>query len=636
MSLLKKIKKVFGIKEEKPAPKYRPIPAPPARVPAKPATSGKRPAGVKPQTAQKAAAKKPAQKKNSPKTQQSANKKNEMAYSEMHAEYSKVKKLLMQGNMTAALPEVRKVVSLCLDLSLARHDLKPRSSALQEKLAALANSGKLPEAARQEYRAIIKRISSENEAEFIKHKEKSEKIIQALGTIINYEKSEIFKKRPKKQVKSTNTAQTKKQSEKKTDKLSFRARETHVQQRLQHLDTEEILQKLKMAAEYIEKKNADDSLVNIRRALEIMASRLCEKYTILQEGLTLENKIDALRSPVPLTQGQANTFHKARQLSNRGTHYSDRPATLSEAQEAYALTKQVLEMFTAIMRRGKKAAPAANVPLRNPDYYSQNRKYYGRWYSCNTRQALSMNSDFMKLQAEAERGNVQAMLDIAIGFLPTHILWSEVSLIKHPDNSRFRDPYDARYYYWITRACDTAYEDWKAGKNLPLPYLATALLEGLKFYVYYAYHRRHPGRESAAQDNQYAQVTQYMFGKFRGSEEMFADMLLAMMREYAPENLICTAHDERTEAYVKFLMYLTKIKWGEKRSYNRSTRRYTTLYCDLSEPVPEKYAIRKEDIGMPASKAAEQYHDFVYDVHHAYCGAIQKRCQEAGQRTNSR
>ncbi len=631
MSLIKKIKDVFSKKEEKPVPKYRPIPAPPARIPTKSTVPSQKPAGTK--AVQKtAAAKKPAQKKNPGKKQQPENKMNEMAYSEMHAEYSKVKKLITQGDMATALPKVRNVVSLCLDMELARHKQKPQGNTLQEKLETLVKTDSLPESTRQGYQAMVKRISPENEAAFIKQKEKGEKIIQALGTIINYEKGEIFKKGPKK--KQVKKPQPKKQNEKKADTLSFRARETRGVQRPQRLDTEEILQKLKMAADFIEKRNADDSLVNTRRALEIMANRLCEKYNILQEGLTLENKIDALRSPVPLAQGQANTFHKARQLSNRGTHYSDRPATLSEAQQAFTLTKQVLEMYTMLMRRNKTGT--ANVPLRNPDYYSQNRKYYGRWYTCNTRQALSMNSDFMKLQAEAEHGNVQAMLDIAIGFLPTNILWSEVSLIKHPDNSRFRDPYDARYYYWITRACDTAYNDWKAGKDLPLPYLATALLEGLKFYVYYEYHRRHPGRDTAAQDNQYAQVTQYMFGKFMGSQEKFADMLLAMMREYAPENLICTAHDERTEEYVKFLMYLTKIKWGEKRVYNRSARRYVNLYCDLSEPVQEKYAIRKEDVGLPASKAIEKYHDFVYDVHHAYCGAIQKRSQEAHQRTNGR
>lgn len=645
MSLLKKLKQAF-LKEPK-KEVITPIPA--KKTTEKPVVPVQKPVEKKTQPVQKApenkkpAAQNPPKKKNPNKLSPAKRKELVKNYNTMQNEYSLVKKFLMEKNTKEALPHLKAVVSHCLNINLARQGLSVSGTTDKEKMETIKNGKKTPDAIVTTYEKIMKRIG--NEKEFIAQKEQSEATIRALGTIINYEKGEIFPKTgPRKsgQPKKKNAAQPnnaqpqakkaqpqpKKEPEKKQNKLSFKAREKYCTNKPKPVDTREIQQKLDKAKEFIGKNNADDALTNVRRGLEIMATRLCEKFNVIQEGLTLENKIDELRSPIPLSQGQANVFHKARMLANRGSHYNDRAATLSEAQEALGHAKSVLEMYTDFMRR-KSTEIFDNVPLRDPDYYSQNRKYYGRWYTCNTRQALSMNSDFMKLQAEAEKGDVQAMLDIAVGFLPTHIHWSEVSLVRHPDNARCCDPYDARYYYWITRACATAYKDWKSGKDLPLPYLATALLEGLKFYVYHYFHMYHPGNANGFVENQYEKVSQYMFGKFQGCAENFAEMLLAMMREYAPENLICTAHDERSEKYVKFLMYLTKIRWKDGLYYNSYARRNLRGIRDVSEPVEAKYAIRKEDTTVPANRAIENYNDFVYNIHRAYCNTILQRYKDA-------
>lgn len=633
MSLWKKIKETFINKEEKPAaaPGKPTSAAKPAPLPPLPLSPQKKAAPQAQKTKKKAPAKKSAPAK-PPKDEA-------QAYNNMHAEYTKMKQFITNNNMPEAVKKARQVVSQCLNLEMMRKNLTPGNKRHLQKLQELTEKNALPEGFRRLYEKTIIMLSPEKEAAF--NKEKGEELIRNLGRLINYEKSEIFEKGaptgPKKQPKKTNAQ--KKQTPQKTQKinLSFKAKESKAKAAPENFEKEnrEVLDFLKTAKTYLGQKKLNESMSHTRMALESIARRLCREYGVREvPNMTLENRIDALRTPVLLSQGQANIFHQARQIANRGAHFSDTPISVSDAEKAYDLAMQVLEMYRIILRGDRKNQ--ANAPLGGPEYYSPNRKFYGRWYDCNTRQALSMNAEFMRLSEKAEGGDIQAMLDIAVGFLPANIPWTGVSLVKHPDNERFRDPYDARYYYWVTRACDTAYANWMQGKALPLPYLATALLEGLKFYVYYDYHYRHPGMHGNQPENQYQKVINYMFGKFWGSKESFADMLIAMMEEYAPQKIICPIHAEQTVNHVKFLLYLTKVKYRADHWYGGREKGYSYRLKDQSEPIPEKYAISPEDKGKRASDAIEKYHDFVYDMHHAYCQGINQRYLDAYRRSHGR
>ncbi|MBE7024610.1 MAG: DUF4145 domain-containing protein [Ruminococcaceae bacterium] len=616
MSLWKRLKEVVIGKPVAPA---KPAPLPPLPpIPQKKAAQGEqRPKKVPPQPAKKPSPFQPV-------------KAQVLAYNKMHADYKKMKQLLGENNTAEAIKKARQVVSQCLNLEGMRKNLPPDNKRHLQKLQELKKKDVIGESIGRQYEKTIVMLSPEKEAAF--DGKKAEELIQSLGRIVNYEKTEIFKKGAAEKSKKQPAKPPKKQSQPKVN-LSFKAKETKGKTAPVSFEKENraLLGRMKTAKTYLAQKKLTESLSHLRQALESMARTLCKAYGVRETpNMTLENRIDALRAPVLLSPGQANIFHQVRQIANRGAHFSENPPSVSDAEKAYSLAEEVLYMYRTILQNEKKND--ANVPLGGPEYYSPNRKYYGRWYDLNTRQALSMNTEFMQLQEKAEGGDIGAMLDIAVGFLPANIPWTGVSLVRHPENARFCDPYDARYYYWITRACDAAYTDWRLGKPLPLPYLATALLEGLKFYVYHEYHRRHPGNTDA--EDQYHKVVNFMFGKFRGKKEDFADMLLAMMEEYGNQKIICPIHAEQTKNHVKFLLYLSGVQYKAERWYGGRDVGFTySLKNGRSELTPEKYAISPEDKGKTCNSTVEKYHDFVYDMHHAYCKQIGHRYLETYRRS---
>ena len=614
MSLWKKLKEALVGKPQAPV-KPAPLPPLPPTPRKKPAETGTKKA---PQTAKKPAG--------------GPAKAQVLAYNKMHAEYKKVKELLLGSNMPEAIKKARQVLSQCLNLEMMRKNLQPGNKRHLQKLQELKKHNALSEAMARQYEKTIVMLSPEKEAAF--DRKKADELLQCMGRIINYEKAEIFKKGAAQPPKKQATKAGKTQKPKKGQvNLSFKAKETRGKAAPVSFEKENraLLGLMKTAKTYLAQEKLTESLSHLRQALESIARSLCRAYGVREvPNMTLENRIDALRAPVLLSPGQANIFHQVRQIANRGAHFSDTPPSVSDAEKAFELAQQVVEMYRAILQNEKKNQ--ANVPQGGPEYYSPNRKYYGRWYDCNSRQALSMNAEFMRLSEKAEGGDISAMLDIAVGFLPANIPWTGVSLIRHPENARYQDPYDARYYYWVCRACDTAYGDWKAGKPLPLPYLATALLEGLKFYVYHDFHRRHPG--STDGEDQYHKVVNYMFGKFRGKKEDFADMLLCMMKEYGTEKIICPIHAEQTVNHVKFLLYLSAVRYKADRWYGGREKGYTySLKPGKSELVPEKYLLSPEDKGKTGNAAVKNYHDFVYDMHHAYCAQIGQRYLETYRRS---
>ena len=108
-----------------------------------------------------------------------------------------------------------------------------------------------------------------------------------------------------------------------------------------------------------------------------------------------------------------------------------------------------------------------------------------------TRESLMVIPEYVTLYKKAtEENDVEAMLNIAVGFLQKKIEWNDTMLINMP-GVKHRGKYytqanafDVRYYSWIQSAVLYASEQWKKGEYVSMKYIATAIWE---FYLYFAY-----------------------------------------------------------------------------------------------------------------------------------------------------
>ncbi len=300
----------------------------------------------------------------------------------------------------------------------------------------------------------------------------------------------------------------------------------------------DLFENIANARQWLREGKYSGALNALRTALEVITLNICKKYNMSVGDETLENKIDLIVKVSGLSKAQKDILHKVRILGNQGSHYNENAiANANDVQKCLSLVEQAANLFENIMADGNVRG---NLPAYDPDYYMGSRKYYGRWYNCFTVQELMMNKDYVVLSRAAQNGDVEAMLNIANVFLPSKINWDiSNSLINGPASSMYfqsPDTYDARYYYWILKACCIAYENWKAQKPVPLTYIATALLEAIKFSVY------HKNAEKAfstiPEANQYRHALLLFGGNlFYGEEyiKKYAQMLIALLNEF-PQN----------------------------------------------------------------------------------------------------
>ena len=238
------------------------------------------------------------------------------------------------------------------------------------------------------------------------------------------------------------------------------------------------------------------ALMTIRNALESLVKYLCRicsiEYDTRETDLSV--MIDAVYNSGLIADSTRSLMHKTRQLCNKGAHV-DENVSASDAVDAYNYMGEIFKAVSSgLSEESVSAASAANnVPMEYPDYYSPNRRYYGKWAHCYTRQSLLMIPEYVQLERKANEGDVAACLDIASGFLPRNLesLWNESQLINMPDYvHRGRaynqaEAYDMRYYYWIMNAV------MEAGlrldkKDFPMKYIATAVWEAdLLWFNYY-------------------------------------------------------------------------------------------------------------------------------------------------------
>ena len=342
----------------------------------------------------------------------------------------------------------------------------------------------------------------------------------------------------------------------------------------------------------------DEALTALRKVMELIAEKLCEKYNLyFEENPTLQIRIDAIVKAANYTDIQRDTMHKARMLGNKGSHYNQEEPTASNVTEAIELVKKCIGLFTEEMFG---ASGGNNSPKLDPDYYNGTRRYYGRWSRIFNRQELMLNLEYVKLERKANAGDVEAMLDIASGFFNKKIDLDVNGLVLAPKSNLYEfypDAYDARYYHWILKACDTAYRQWVSGKDVPLTYIATALVEGMKFLCCHKISEK--GNIKRPTATSLYTITQKMFEEeiLDGPDLMMdmANMLICMFEEYGDgdENgsILAPIHGKTKKHSVKWYLYLYNKHYDE----------------DAEVILSPRLLIREEDIGKTYAEVYDKY-----------------------------
>lgn len=239
------------------------------------------------------------------------------------------------------------------------------------------------------------------------------------------------------------------------------------------------------------------ALSSVRNALESIVkqlSALSGLNTSTKEA-TLETMINELYDSGIIDREELDLMHSVRMVSNKGSHIDieDDEIKIEEAIEASSTLERLFEKLSDkdYVSNTKRTKKLQNSPMVNPDYYSANRRYYGMWAYCMTKQDLLVIPEYAALYQKAIYENdIEAMLSIAVGFLPKKINWGSNGLIDMPP-CKFKgmeygqdNAYDTRYYYWILKAVNTATCDLYNG-NIPQKYIATAMWEACLYAFHY-------------------------------------------------------------------------------------------------------------------------------------------------------
>ncbi|MDD6214105.1 MAG: DUF4145 domain-containing protein [Firmicutes bacterium] len=379
--------------------------------------------------------------------------------------------------------------------------------------------------------------------------EHMQNLIQHVGSTVIHVACTVQEKNPNQAKHTKNKASVK--------RPSFKAMEKNSENTALDLKTE--YPELVGFIETAQKRSADgeyeDALHSLRNALEFMVNTLCQKYTIkVNPNTNLLEKIDLIAAAAVISDAQRDILHRARKLGNIGAHHGIDEATENKVQQGMDLIQQTTTIFTNLTLLENTNE---NTPMIDPDFYSSSRKYYGLWNKATRFEQLMLNMNYVKLNRRADAGDIEAMLDIAIGFLanPDNMKWGLDGLILSPDFEkmgyrRFPDRFDARYYFWILKAGEKAYADWVASKVIPLKYIATALAEGLRFMYDHMLFAHFAGLHNQSQ-TQYG-LAQYLFSNTpisysRETVSKFAIMLICMLEEYNDDmkgkgNIIAPIH----------------------------------------------------------------------------------------------
>ncbi len=371
----------------------------------------------------------------------------------------------------------------------------------------------------------------------------------------------------------------------------------------------------RLAKEAIDRGEAENALFNIRKALERVVKVLCGQCNIDTYKVDLCDLIQKIREANMIDEKEESLLHRIRIKSNCGVHAqeeTEREATIDDAEECLHLLNQVLKAFEGKLENTEKIETAKknnNVPMCNPDYYSPNRRYYGMWYNCYTKPDLMRIPEYVDLNNKANKGDIQAMLDIAVGFLPKQIQWGAFQSVcvsydyfrgccdakVYFSNNNYL--YDVRYYYWIVKAATLAAKRGLANEFVPLKYIATALLEALKISCLY----NNNTCQSITNRNHYDMFEKIYDVKcskaLSCSELAVFKYLISLINTYG-NDIISPVHEETSINQIKYIVIISQARndllclyWGNR----------------MKQYIDNSIAISEDDLKKPAFYSIDKY-----------------------------
>ena len=371
----------------------------------------------------------------------------------------------------------------------------------------------------------------------------------------------------------------------------------------------------RLAKEAIDRGEAENALFNIRKALERVVKVLCGQCNIDTYKVDLCDLIQKIREANMIDEKEETLLHRIRIKSNCGVHAqeeTEREATIDDAEECLHLLNQVLKAFEGKLENTEKIETAKknnNVPMCNPDYYSPNRRYYGMWYNCYTKPDLMRIPEYVDLNNKANKGDIQAMLDIAVGFLPKQIQWGAFQSVcvsydyfrgccdtkVYFSNNNYL--YDVRYYYWIVKAATLAAKRGLANEFVPQKYIATALLEALKISCLYNNNtcKRFTNRNHY---DMFEKIYDVKCSKALSCPELAVfKYLISLINTYG-NDIISPVHEETSINQIKYIVIISQARndllclyWGNR----------------MKQYIDNSIAISEDDLKKPAFYSIDKY-----------------------------
>ena len=333
---------------------------------------------------------------------------------------------------------------------------------------------------------------------------------------------------------------------------------------------------------FIKENEIESASHSLRLSLEIFVKIICKDNGILtsEDDATIElnGMINSLKELNLFTNDEINLFHEIKNHTNPGTHGNVSDAT-NELTKSYcsAWRMYLVNNNCYIEPKGGNV----NVPLDGSSFYLQGKRTYGMWSECQSREDLLTIPEYVELKKKADSGDVDAMIDIALGFLDKSggIRTSDFGLMCMPKikkygkyffNENNRD-YNVLYYHWINLAAKTACEKNKEGEFYSKRLIATALLESIKFsfisnvgvtynYLYDVDSKRIKNTEEYEYFPKYrnqSELAQKMFDIERicySNIYSTSKLLFDFIDEYGNE-IISPMHKERDKSTIRYLVY---------------------------------------------------------------------------------
>lgn len=343
----------------------------------------------------------------------------------------------------------------------------------------------------------------------------------------------------------------------------------------------EILELYEKAQRQLESgQDNSEIILEARRALELLVQSFCVDAHIDMHGeygqvANLQTLIDRISETNIFKSRDITVLHKARVACNRVHVDVEGPElTKLDVENALGLLDNAMKVFEGEMDEEEliSARREGINPIADPEYYSSKRKHYGKWAFCHCANDLNINKDYTILKKRADDGDITAMLELASGFLAPKILWGDCQTVCMPKyssrsmkNSGFseKNAFDSRYYYWVCQASHKALELEKTGEQYNRRYIATALLDSVKFASLRGRMNAYVSDITVVdgitkkiysnQSDETAEIYGEDWDKYFDESEAFAALLISICDEFGYD-IIAQVHSEHSAEAIRSIL----------------------------------------------------------------------------------